>query len=470
MPPALPSLRRRAVLPALLLLLGPAACLPGRGSGTPASPAAAAAPADPPAILPLATFDSAWTIIARTHWDTTYNGVDWRGIRDSLRPRAEVVGSQRALRNILQQMIDALGQSHFAIIPQEVSDVAAGASRNPDAARDGQIGLTTRWLDGEVVVTHVEPEGPAARAGVRAGWLLRQIGADSVTAQLRRLPATLDPRRVALSAYSLTEGGLRGAPGSSVTVTFVDEARRVRPLTLERTALRGTSVKYGNLPPQLAHLDWERRVAGGRRIGVIRFNIWMPVLAREFDVAMDSLRGSDAIILDIRGNFGGVGGMAMGFAGHFVDTTVPVGIMKTRAQELKFTINPRRVNTANERVTPFAGPLAIVVDELSISTSEIFAGGLQALSRAHVVGSRTAGQALPAVAERLPNGDILYHAIADFLSPSGARMEGDGVTPDLPVRLTTEALRAGHDPALDAALRWAATAPPPAGTAPRPTP
>ena len=71
----------------------------------------------------------------------------------------------------------------------------------------------------------------------------------------------------------------------------------------------------------------------GRTVGVIRFNIWMPVLAREFDVAMDSLRDSDGIVLDIRGNFGGVAGMAMGFAGHFVDTVIPVGVMKTRAQE-----------------------------------------------------------------------------------------------------------------------------------------
>lgn len=426
-----------------------------------ASPAEAVSP---PAILPLATFDTAWTIIARSHWDSTYNGVDWPALRDSLRPRAEAARTQQELRQVLQTMVLALRQSHFAIIPREVSAAATGGdgtAGDADASRDGQIGIGTRWLDGELVVSAVQAGSPADSAAVRTGWRVEEIAGDTIAPRLAALEGTLDPRRISLSAYSLSEGGLSGAPGSTVAATFTDGQGASHALTMTRVPVRGTIARFGNLPPQHAFLDWERREVAGKQIGVIRFNIWMPVLARAFDVAMDSLRGSDGIILDIRGNFGGVAGMAMGFAGHFVDTAVPVGVMKTRQQDLKFAINPRRVNTANERVTPFAGPLAIVVDELSISTSEIFAAGLQALSRARIVGSQTAGQALPAIAERLPNGDILYHAIADFLSPTGERMEGDGVTPDEPVRLTRTDLLAGRDPALEAALRWAATTPPP---------
>jgi carboxyl-terminal processing protease len=78
-----------------------------------------------------------------------------------------------------------------------------------------------------------------------------------------------------------------------------------------------------------------------------------------------------------------------------------------------------------------------------------------------VFGEQTAGQALPAVAERLPNGDILYHAIADFRGPSGRSMEGDGVMPDEVVRPARAALLRGEDPALDRAAAWAATAPAP---------
>jgi carboxyl-terminal processing protease len=94
----------------------------------------------------------------------------------------------------------------------------------------------------------------------------------------------------------------------------------------------------------------------------------------------------------------------------------------------------------------------------SISTTEIFAGGMQALGRARVFGVQTAGQALPSVPERLPNGDILYHAIADFLNPFGKTLEGAGVTPDTRVPLTRAALLKGRDAAMDAAIQWATTA------------
>lgn len=428
-------------------------------------------PDELPAIEPLATFDTAWAIIERTHWDTAYNGVNWNALRDSLRPRAAAAGTQGELRTVLMQMVGSLNQSHFSIIPKEISDVATGGTQNPADVRDAQVGLTLRWIDGDVVVTAVDSGSSADRAGVRSGWILRTVNGDSLAERVRRLPSETDPRRVALTAFSLSENGLRGAVGSTVNATFVDDRGELQARAMQREPLRGQLVKFGNLPPQLSQLDWERRVVDGRTIGVITFNIWMPVLVREFDIAMDSLRNSDGIIIDVRGNFGGVGGMSMGIAGHFVDTVIPVGIMKTRAQEIKFAINPRRVNTANERVTPFAGPVAIVVDELSISTTEIFAGGMQSLSRARIIGSQTAGQALPAVAERLPNGDILYHAIANFLSPSGASIEGDGVFPDERIVLSRETVRNGRDPALEAALRWAATAPPPGPvTGPRITP
>jgi carboxyl-terminal processing protease len=63
---------------------------------------------------------------------------------------------------------------------------------------------------------------------------------------------------------------------------------------------------------------------------------------------------------------------------------------------------------------------------------------------------------LPALTERLPNGDVLYHAFADFFTPRGERIEGRGVIPDDVVPLTRRDLLAGRDPQLDAALRWIA--------------
>jgi carboxyl-terminal processing protease len=98
--------------------------------------------------------------------------------------------------------------------------------------------------------------------------------------------------------------------------------------------------------------------------------------------------------------------------------------------------------------------VAILVDAEAASTSEIFAGGLKDLGRARVFGTRTAAAALPSVIERLPNGDGFQYAIANYISEGGKPLEGIGVQPDEEVKLSREALLAGHDSVLDAALEW----------------
>jgi carboxyl-terminal processing protease len=146
--------------------------------------------------------------------------------------------------------------------------------------------------------------------------------------------------------------------------------------------------------------------------------------------------------------------MLMGISGHFIDERKTLGVMKTRENPLRFVVNPRRVNARGERVQPFAGPVAILVDALSGSASECFAGGMQSLGRVRVFGQQTMGQALPALFSRLPNGDVLIHAYADFVTADGTRLEGRGVIPDQVVPLERAPLLTGRDETLDAALAW----------------
>ncbi|MFY7950382.1 MAG: hypothetical protein ACOVRP_14300, partial [Gemmatimonas sp.] len=142
----------------------PASC--GGGAATDGSSLASAPAADA-----LVTFDSAWTIIRRTHWDTTYNGVNWQAVRDELRPRAAAARTRGELRLVLADMVSRLRQSHFSIIPQEVSDATMG--RGDGAARQGasgSLGFDTRLVGSAMLVTSIDTGGPAWQAGVRTGW------------------------------------------------------------------------------------------------------------------------------------------------------------------------------------------------------------------------------------------------------------------------------------------------------------
>lgn len=187
-------------------------------------------------------------------------------------------------------------------------------------------------------------------------------------------------------------------------------------------------------------------------VGYVRFNIFFQPddiikSVREMVAACGDCNG---MVIDLRGNPGGIAGLAMGLAGWFVDKGgQQLGTMYLRESNLKFVVFARP--------QPFRGPLAILVDGCSASTSEIFAEGMKDMDRARIFGTRTAGAALPSVFERLPNGDGFQYAIANYISLSGKPLEGIGVIPDQEVRLTRQALAAGQDPVLDAAVAWIET-------------
>ena len=226
-------------------------------------------------------------------------------------------------------------------------------------------------------------------------------------------------------------------------------------LSLERRPEQGEPVTVGSLPTMFVRVESERKqTPGGKTAGVIRFNVWMAAVDALFQQAVDRFRAFDGIIIDLRGNPGGLAGMMMGTSGHFVGERKTLGVMKTRENELRFFVNPRLVSAAGERVQPYAGPVAILVDAMSGSASECFAGGMQSIGRVRVFGQPSMGQALPALFDKMPNGDVLIHAYGDFVTAEGTRLEGRGVIPDEVVPLVRADLLAGRDRTLEMALAW----------------
>ena len=284
---------------------------------------------------------------------------------------------------------------------------------------------------------------------------------------LAAVDQALPPRLLNVEAWRAAENRLRGPSGSVVRLGFDAAGDQPVVLSVTRQAETGEPATIGNLPTFHVRLESERRpTPAGRPAGIIRFNVWMPAVDARFQQAIDELRDAAGIVLDLRGNPGGLAAMLMGISGHFLEERKPLGVMKTRDAQLKFAANPRLVNARGERVKPFAGPVAILVDAMSGSATECFAGGMQSIGRARVFGQTSMGQALPALFDRLPNGDLMIHAYGDFVTADGTRLEGRGVVPDQPVPLDRQALLAGHDATLEAALAWIDQGKPgPGGTA-----
>ena len=398
----------------------------------------------------LDTFDAAWTIVRDTHFDKAMNGVDWDGVRSELRPRAARAGTSGELRAVIREMLGRLGQSHFALVAWSADAPGARAAGN-----GGNPGFDVRLAGRDLLVTGVDGAGGAAAAGVRTGWRVVAIGGTSVPELLRALPEGADERLLNVEAWRLAETRLRGPAGSNADVTFEDGSGRLVKLAIPRRPEEGQPITVGNLPTM--HVRFESaglKTPAGRSAGLIRFNVWMAAVDGPFQKAVDRFRGAGGIIVDLRGNPGGLAAMLMGISGHFIAERTALGVMKTRDSELRFTANPRLVNADGARVPVYAGPVAILVDAMSGSASECFAGGMQSLGRARVFGQVSMGQALPALFDRLPNGDVLLHAYGDFVTATGVRLEGRGVVHDEIVPLDRQALLAGRDATLEAALAW----------------
>jgi carboxyl-terminal processing protease len=410
------------------------------------------------------TFDAAWTTIRDSHFDKTMNGVNWDGVRAELRPRAAAAKSNTELRAVVRDMLGRLGQSHFALIPSS-ADAPADAS-HPSADLSADPGFDVRLVGGELIVTSVDA---AAAPAVRPGWRVVEIAGAPIVDLLRTLreegrsrpeagrtlPEGANDRLLNIEAWRIAHTRLRGRARSTVDLTFENGQGTPVKVSLERRPEQGQPVTVGSLPTMFVRVESERKqTPGGRTAGVIRFNVWMAAVDAPFQQAVDQFRASDGIIIDLRGNPGGLAGMISGISGHFVGERKTLGVMKTRENELHFNVNPRLVSAAGERVQPYAGPVAILVDAMTGSASECFAGGMQSIGRARVFGQPSMGQALPSLFDRMPNGDVLIHAYGDFVTAEGTRLEGRGVIPDQAVPLVREDLLAGRDRTLDAALAW----------------
>jgi len=389
----------------------------------------------------LASFEVVWQTVRDRHYDPKLNGLDWQAIHDATRPRVASAQSMDEVRGILTGMVSKLGASHYAIIPADYYDPIDDTSASGDATP----GITPTIIDGKAVVESVDPDSPAARAGIHPGMVLDGIDGAKVAPMLRLADNTKDLESQRIVERSVKRK-LSGSPDKAIGLDVVDENGEAKHVEVERAEPKGKMVAFGNLPE--TRLVFEaRRLVGGA--GYIHFNEFLdPVsIMPQFDAAMRDFAKAPGVILDLRGNPGGLGIMAMGIAGFFIDKDgLKLGEMKMREANLKFVIFPR--------AETYAGPLAILVDAGSASTSEILAQGLQDLKRARIFGTRTAGAALPSDIVRLPDGDGFQYAQASYTSVNGKVLEGAGVTPDVEVRETRQALLAGRDPVLEAAEDW----------------
>ncbi|KNB49323.1 S41 family peptidase [Streptomyces caatingaensis] len=270
------------------------------------------------------------------------------------------------------------------------------------------VGLSVRRLaDGAMEVEGVERGGPAARAGITPGERLRTVDGVEVTGR----PVT--------DVVARLRGGPSGTAGtgSPVRLGLVragDAAApegAVRERTLRRERLRTRSVVSGR---------FRDGTAAGTRIEVASFTRGTGRAVRE---AVRAAGPCEGVLLDLRGNAGGLVTEAVTAASAFLDGGL-VATYDVRGRQRALTARPGGDTRR---------PLVVLVDGGTMSAGELLAGALRDRGRAVLVGSRTFGKASVQMPRRLSDGSVAEQTVGHWRTPAGRTVEDGGLTPDLVV-------------------------------------
>ena len=305
--------------------------------------------------------------------------------------------------------------NHFDPYSRYVPPDEAASDRQ---RRDGRGGIAAA-VSATGLVESVQAGGPAAASGVRAGERILAIdGAALETATPATPPAAL----------------LDGPEGSIVRLTVRGRDRRVRTIDITRVPVPGETVSAARMGDALL-----LRVTGftantGER------------LAGELTRALSASRPPRGIVLDLRGNRGGLLRQAVAAAEAFLARgTVAVTVGRDPEAAHEFTAGG--TDLAQGR------PVVVVVDGRSASSAEILAAALADAGRAVVVGSATLGKGLVQTVVTLPDGGDLYVTWSRVLAPLGWPLQSLGVLPQVCTSLgetelaaSLAALEAGHQP------------------------
>ncbi|MFF9273528.1 S41 family peptidase [Streptomyces griseosporeus] len=265
-------------------------------------------------------------------------------------------------------------------------------------ALDGRytgVGLwARRERDGRIEVTKVAAGSPAAEAGIRAGDRLRSVDGRRVDGR----PVT--------EVVSLLRGDATGAPAGTTVTLGLERGTRAWSLTLRRARLSTDSVTV-------------RRLAGG--VTVIRIASFTKGVGDTVRTAVRQAPAGAGVILDLRGNSGGLVAEAVTTASAFLDG----GLVAT------YDVDGAQRALHAEPGGDTTRPLVAVVDGGTMSAAELLTGALKDRGRAVVVGSRTFGKGSVQMPSRLPDGSVAELTVGHYRTPSGRGVDGTGVTPDL---------------------------------------
>jgi len=357
-------------------------------------------------ITPEGVFNRSWRVIKNSYIDKSYNHQTWdkwpKRYKNKIKTKQD---SYVAIDTMMESLNDPY--SRF-LKPDEFEE----QDRNIDAKLFG-IGVHISEVKGKIIIVNIIEDTPASKSGLKAGDRILKVNNESIKG---------------LSLKDVAEK-IRGIAGSTVTLEIIRNNKNIVK-QIRRESITIKAVKSKMLDNNIAYIKITTFISNDTSLEVLN--------------ALNQTKSCKGIILDLRGNHGGLLPNAIEISNMFLKKGTIVSIVDRNNNKETIDAEPYRMVSSK--------PLVVLIDGESASASEILSGALKDHKRAVLVGEKTFGKGLVQRILRLPDGSGLNLTIAKYLTPKGYDINKKGIQPDISIKLNQENLAEGKDNQLKKAI------------------
>ncbi len=295
---------------------------------------------------------------------------------------------------ICQGYVGALGDPYSAYYDEEQTSALMETTQG----EYGGIGvvLTQNLNTGVTTASSVYEDSPAMKAGMKDGDIIYQVEGRDVSG--------MDLEEIS--------GNIKGEKGTTVEITVLrGEDREEVTLTITRDTIQAETVKTRMLEDE---------------IGYLAISEFDSVTLEQYKEGLEELKaqGMEGLIVDLRGNPGG----NLDTVCEILDLMLPEGLIVYTEDK-----DGNRQEFTSDEAQEVQVPLAVLVDGNSASASEIYAGAIQDYGIGQIVGTKTYGKGVVQTIYDLKDGTSLKLTVAEYFTPNGRNIDGEGITPDVEV-------------------------------------
>ncbi|HCB11783.1 MAG TPA: peptidase S41 [Cyanobacteria bacterium UBA11991] len=353
-------------------------------------------------VSPQKLFDKNWHVIKNEYYDSSFNDQHWNRWKEHYQNKIKTADDAKVATDT---MLASLNDPYSRFMSKE----EFAKQNNSISSKISGIGVSIINDSGKIRIINVIDQAPAQFAGLKSG--------DIITA--------VDGKKVSGLSLAEVSNLVKGLPNTIVTIEIQRRTEKIEKKII-RKEITIKTVKSTNY----------------KDIGYIQISSFISSSTpNEFLEALENTINTKGLIIDLRGNSGGLLSNAVFIANLFINKGRLVSIVGRNGY--RHDIDAQRTDVNINK------PIVILVDETSASASEILSGALKDYHKAKLVGTRTFGKGMVQKIIPMPNETGLNLTIAKYLTPAGHDINKKGISPDVEITLTKNDLDTKTDSQLE---------------------